>query len=221
VAAAAVEAGLPAPRPGREIDLSSLHIGGLLPDPNDPAHVEAERAGLFLIPQSTKDGKRRGVREHLLDAVARLGDRLTVQTGALAERILLDRGDEGLRASGVVFRYGRHLYRASPRYGPDTPCTRHRVKAAREVVLASGAFNSPQLLMLSGIGPATELTRHGLPVRLDLSTVGTTLQDRYEYQTASGHVASSDVRRDDGGHPCRGVARSGCRPGRRTPTGTT
>jgi choline dehydrogenase len=195
VAAAAVEAGLPAPRPGREIDLSSLRVGGLLPDPNDPAHVEAERAGLFLIPQSTKDGKRRGVREHVLDAVARLGDRLTVQTDALAEQILLDRGDQGLRASGVVFRYGRQLYRASPRYRPDTPWARYRVKVGREVVLAGGAFNSPQLLMLSGIGPAADLARHGLPVHLDLSTVGTTLQDRYEMSVVSRFPHRFDVTR--------------------------
>jgi choline dehydrogenase len=185
VAAAAIEAGVPVPRPGHEVDLNSLRIAGLLPDPNDPAHVESARDGLFLVPQSTKDGRRQGVREYVLDALARLGDRLVVQTDALVERVVFNRTAQGLRASAVAFRHGRHLYRASPRYSADTPWTRHRVKVSREVVLAGGAFNSPQLLMLSGIGPANELRRHGVPVRLDLPAVGTTLQDRYEMSVVS------------------------------------
>jgi choline dehydrogenase len=180
VTAAAIEAGLPTPRPGQEIDLNSMRIGGLLPDPNDPAHLEAERDGLFLIPQSTKDGKRRGVREHVLDALARLGDRLTVQTDALVERLDVMRDPGGVRVTGVSFRHGRHLYRASPQAKAGAPFARHRVRVTREVILAGGAFNSPQLLMLSGIGPAAELRRHDLPVHVDLPAVGTTLQDRYE-----------------------------------------
>jgi len=52
--------------------------------------------------------------------------------------------------------------------------------ASREVILAGGAFNTPQLLMLSGIGPREELERHGIAVRADLPGVGRNLQDRYE-----------------------------------------
>jgi choline dehydrogenase-like flavoprotein len=55
-----------------------------------------------------------------------------------------------------------------------------QVFAAREVILAGGAFNSPQLLMLSGIGPRADLEKHGIAVRVDLSGVGQNLQDRYE-----------------------------------------
>ena len=47
-----------------------------------------------------------------------------------------------------------------------TPGEPRRIIARREVILAGGAFNSPQLLMLSGIGPAAELRRHGIPLRV-------------------------------------------------------
>ncbi len=52
--------------------------------------------------------------------------------------------------------------------------------AAREVILAGGAFNTPQLLMLSGIGGRDGLEKHGIAVRVDLPGVGQNLQDRYE-----------------------------------------
>ena len=54
------------------------------------------------------------------------------------------------------------------------------MRARREVILCGGAFNTPQLLMLSGIGPAGQLRAHGIPVRSDLAGVGSNLQDRYE-----------------------------------------
>ena len=53
-------------------------------------------------------------------------------------------------------------------------------QGAREVILCGGAFNTPQLLMLSGIGPADKLARHGIGMRVDLPGVGQNLQDRYE-----------------------------------------
>ena len=53
-------------------------------------------------------------------------------------------------------------------------------RASKEVILAGGAFNTPQLLMLSGIGPRAELEQHGIPVRVPLDGVGSNLQDRYE-----------------------------------------
>jgi choline dehydrogenase len=108
-------------------------------------------------------------------------DRLVVRTDALVTRVLLD---EHRTATGVEYVPGRSLYRADPRapraeQAPPLPPA-VQVRAAREVVLAAGAFNTPQLLMLSGIGPADELRRHGIPVRVDLPGVGRSLQDRYE-----------------------------------------
>jgi choline dehydrogenase len=194
VAAAAVESGLPFPRPGQEVDLNTMNIGGLLPDPNDPAHVRGQREGLFLIPQSTKDGQRRGVRERLLESLPQLNGRLTIQTDALVERIVLDTDQSGQqRATAVAFRHGRHLYQASPRFRADTPWRQHAVRVRREVIVAGGTFNSPQVLMLSGIGPAPELHRHGITPRVELPAVGTNLQDRYEMTVVDRFGAPFDV----------------------------
>jgi choline dehydrogenase len=56
----------------------------------------------------------------------------------------------------------------------------HRVGANREVILSASTFNSPKLLMLSGIGPADQLREHGIDVVLDLPGVGQNLQDHLE-----------------------------------------
>ncbi|MBN8890976.1 MAG: GMC family oxidoreductase N-terminal domain-containing protein, partial [Rhodospirillales bacterium] len=63
--------------------------------------------------------------------------------------------------------------------------TEHLARARREVILAGGPINSPQLLKLSGIGPADALAAHGIPVRADLPNVGRNLQDRYEIGVVS------------------------------------
>jgi len=83
---------------------------------------------------------------------------VTVETGALATRVLLD----GTRAVGVEYaRDGRTV----------------AARAEREVILAGGVFNSPHLLMLSGIGPADHLREHGIRPVADLPGVGRNLQD--------------------------------------------
>jgi choline dehydrogenase len=56
----------------------------------------------------------------------------------------------------------------------------HRVDPAREVILAAGAFSTPQLMMLSGLGPADQLRKHGIGVAVDLPGVGENLQDHHE-----------------------------------------
>ena len=132
--------------------------------------------GVCYTPLSTSGHRRMGSRERVLDVMARHPDRLHVELDALATRVLFD---DQQRATGVEYRKGRRLYRAHPDPAADDGQLR-QVRAWREVVLCGGAFNTPQLLMLSGIGPAAELQGHGIEVRVDLPGVGRNLQDRYE-----------------------------------------
>jgi len=146
-------------------------------DPND-WRVRGIPEGLWQIPIAVRKGKRNGTRERIRDVARRHPDRLEVRTGALVTRVLLDGPDN--TATGVEYVLQPHAYRADPVAVPDESPPPVRALARREVVLAAGAFNTPQLLKLSGIGPSDELRRHGIPVRLDLPGVGENLQDRYE-----------------------------------------
>jgi choline dehydrogenase-like flavoprotein len=145
-------------------------------DPNDWRLASAAATGIRYLPLATRDHRRFGARERVLDVARRFPERLRVETDALATRLLLD-GEA--RAVGVEYSKGRRLYRAHKHPSPDAGEPRE-ARASREVILAGGAFNTPQLLMLSGIGPRAELERHGIPVRVDLAGVGQNLQDRYE-----------------------------------------
>ena len=145
-------------------------------DPNDWRVVSDAAIGLRYAPLTTRNHQRVGTRERLRDVARRHPERLKIQLHALATRVLFD---ESNRAIGVEYQSGERLYGAHPR--PSTaPGKVRQVFAAREVILAGGAFNTPQLLMLSGIGPQAQLESHGIGVRADLSGVGQNLQDRYE-----------------------------------------
>jgi choline dehydrogenase len=87
---------------------------------------------------------------------------LAVRTHSLATRLLF----EGRRAVGVAYRRGNE---------------EHIARARREVIVSAGPIQSPKLLMLSGVGPAQELSRHGIAVIHDLPGVGENLQDHLEF----------------------------------------
>ena len=127
-------------------------------DPNDRRLLRRNADGLCFTPLSTDRHQRVGTRERLLDVAARHPDRLRIELNALATRVLFDADN---RAIGVEYLKGDRLYRAHPR-ASDDPGERRVVHAGREVILAGGAFNTPQLLMLSGIGPREALERHGI-----------------------------------------------------------
>jgi choline dehydrogenase len=145
-------------------------------DPNDWRVLHGDAIGLRYTPLTTENHRRVGVRERLLAVQKKHPGRLKIQLHALATRILFDAGG---RAIGVEYLSGERLYRAHA--SVNTAAGRVRqVFASREVILAGGAFNTPQLLMLSGIGPRATLAQHGIPLRVDLPGVGRNLQDRYE-----------------------------------------
>ncbi|MCA9470490.1 MAG: GMC family oxidoreductase N-terminal domain-containing protein [Nitrospirales bacterium] len=153
-------------------------------DPNDWRWRQAGKSpeGLVFTPLSVNEGKRVGTREYIRTVQQACPNNLTVKTGALVARVLFEEDADGRkRATGVEYLEGPHLYRADPRVNP-TPNAgiRTTVQCTREVILSGGAFNTPQMLMLSGIGPKSELAKHGIDVQVDLPGVGRNLQDRYE-----------------------------------------
>ena len=138
----------------------------------------ADQEGIGVYQVTQKAGERwSAARAYLQPALGR--PNLTVLTGAHAQRVLF----EGRRAVGVEYRRGGRF---------------KRVRAAAEVLLTAGAFQSPQLLLLSGIGPGAELRRHGIGVVQDLPGVGRNLQDHLDYtlihRTGSGEVVAGSPR---------------------------
>lgn len=122
---------------------------------------QQQGVGFYQVTQ--RDGARCSAAVAYL-APAKPRPNLHIRTGALARRILIENG----RAVGVA--YGQD--------GRDI-----QVRAEREVLLSGGAINSPQLLMLSGIGPAAELREHGIAVAVDAPGVGANLQDHLDICT--------------------------------------
>ncbi|WP_296680035.1 GMC family oxidoreductase [Novosphingobium sp.] len=137
-----------------------------LPENGDFNGARQDGFGLYQVTQ--KGGERWSA------ARAYLSPRpnLAVRTGVLVERIVIEQG----RAVGVAIRQGDK---------------RAVLRASGGVVLSAGAFGSPQVLMLSGIGPAAHLTQHGIPVAQDRAAVGADLQDHIDY-VASWQTASKD-----------------------------
>lgn len=117
--------------------------------------------GFGLTDLTTHRGRRgSSARRYLRPALKR--SNLTLIANASVHRVLIESG----RAVGVEYEQGGALRTAS---------------AAREVILAAGAYHSPKLLMLSGVGPADDLAALGIPCVLDLPGVGRNLQDHYGY----------------------------------------
>lgn len=115
-----------------------------------------------LFQTTTKEGKRSSTYDAFL-APAMERENLTVVTHALARRVVIDIEGPAPRATGVEYL--------------DQDGEVQVVGASREVVLSGGAYGSPQLLMLSGIGPADHLAEHGIDTVVDLPDVGRHLKD--------------------------------------------
>ena len=159
-------------------------------DPNDWRFDTRNSEGLFVTPLATNGGHRRGTRDYLREVEHKCPDRLVIRTNALARQVLFDSDN---RATGVAYSTGASLYAADPRSAAAGNGVEAAAFARREVILSAGAFNSPQLLMLSGIGPKAVLDRAGIPVRVDLAGVGRNLQDRYEVGVVSRMKADFEL----------------------------
>lgn len=117
----------------------------------------ADNEGVGVVPVSQRGGRRFSVANGYLRPAMRRPN-LTVVTGCRVTRVLLERG----AAVGVAYVVD----------GGE-----EEAQAGREVILAAGAINTPQLLLLSGVGPREELERHGIDVVLDAPGVGRNLLD--------------------------------------------
>ena len=121
-----------------------------------------EHEGLGIYQLTQKNGERcSAARAYLHPHMGKRGN-LRVETGAHATRILF----EGKRAVGVEYRQGKEV---------------KQIRARREVIVASGAFQSPQLLQLSGVGDGADLVKHGIQSVHHLPGVGANLQDHPDF----------------------------------------
>ena len=148
-----------------------------LPRNDDINGAEQEGAGYYQL--TVKNGQRCSAAVAYLHPVMGRAN-LRVETHALAERVVFDGG----KAVGVEYLQGGE----------------HRVvRANREVILAGGAINSPQILQLSGVGPAALLAQHGISVVADSPGVGENLQDHYvvamNYRLKAGTVSVNELTR--------------------------
>ncbi|WP_373472684.1 choline dehydrogenase [Sphingorhabdus lacus] len=120
-----------------------------------------QQEGFGRMDMTVRDGARcSAAKAYLRPAMKR--PNLTVVTHAMAEQIVM----EGRKAVGIRYQRAGQA---------------HVAYASREVILSGGPINSPQLLMLSGIGPAAELRRHGIEIVADRLGVGANLQDHLEF----------------------------------------
>jgi choline dehydrogenase len=187
--------------------------------------------GLFDLPLTmNKRGRRNGARTFVVaTANAKNPDGskkypLYVKTHSFVTKIVFDEnyGNKTTpKAIGVEYVEGESLYKADPRAAKtsSTPSDSKRILASREIIVAGGAFNTPQILKLSGIGPKEELEKFNIPVLVDLPGVGTNLQDNYEYSivqrssqivslfangTVNGHDIYLDQWENNGSGPYKG-----------------
>jgi choline dehydrogenase-like flavoprotein len=155
-----------------------LHVSGLRTDnPVREIYLQAAREAQFRIREdfnaddqeglgsyqvTQMNGERWSAARGYIHPFMNTRPNLRVETNAHATRILF----EGKRAVGVEYRQGKEI---------------RQIRARREVILSSGAFQSPQLLMLSGVGDSAKLSRHGIATTHHLPGVGQNLQDHPDF----------------------------------------
>lgn len=149
---------LRSPSPINKAFLQAAALNGI---PNNPDYNGANQAGSFMYQVTHKNGERcSAAKGYVTPNLSRTN--LTVRTNTTTAKIVF----EGKRAVGVCVYEGGQL---------------KTLRSNREVIVSAGAFGSPQLLMLSGVGPVAELQRHGITVVHALPGVGQNLQDHIDH----------------------------------------
>jgi choline dehydrogenase len=152
--------------------------------PTNPDFNGASQEGAGFFQTTTLRGRRASTAySYLRPAKGR--SNLYVETAALAQRILF----EGRRARAVEYRQGGALRTA---------------RARKEILVSGGAYNSPQLLQLSGVGPAELLKQHGIDIVLDAPGVGNDLQDHLQVRLVT-RCSQPVTLNDIVNHPVRRV----------------
>jgi len=152
--------------------------------PTNPDFNGASQEGAGFFQTTTRRGRRASTAFSYLRP-AKNRSNLRIETSALAQRIIF----EGRRARAVEYRQDGNLRTA---------------RARKEILVSGGAYNSPQLLQLSGIGPAELLKQHGIEVVLDASGVGNDLQDHMQVRLIT-RCAQRVTLNDVVNHPVRRV----------------
>jgi choline dehydrogenase-like flavoprotein len=130
---------------------------------------DEEQEGLGIYQVTQKNGERRSAARAYIPPFMTTRDNLKVETSAHATRILF----EGKRAVGVEYRRGKEL---------------RQLRARREVILASGVFHTPHLLMLSGVGDSAAMANHGIATTHHLPVVGQYRRERRGPMTSNAAV---------------------------------
>ncbi len=162
-----------------EVYLRAAEAAGI-PRTNDFNGEKQEGVGYFQLNQ--KEGKRWSAAAAFLSKDIQIRPNLEIRTGATVKRVLFHQQ----RAVGVEYLDKRGVVQ--------------QVAAVQEVILAAGAFNSPAILELSGIGQTEVLGVHGIEVKKELRGVGENLQDHYHVQVQHGVKGSATIG-DDGKFP--------------------
>jgi len=152
--------------------------------PANPDFNGATQEGAGFFQTTTRRGRRASAAFSYLRPVKNRSN-LRIETEALVQRILF----EGRRALGVEYKQQGRLRTA---------------RARKEIVIASGAYNSPQLLQLSGVGPAELLSKHGIGIVLDAPGVGNDLQDHMQVRLVT-RCAKRVTLNDIVNHPLRRI----------------
>jgi choline dehydrogenase len=152
--------------------------------PTNPDFNGATQEGAGFFQTTTRRGRRASTAFSYLRPARGRGN-LHVETDALAQRILF----EGRRARAVEYRQGSSVRTA---------------RARKEILVSGGAYNSPQLLQLSGVGPAELLKQHGIDIVLDAPGVGNDLQDHMQVRLVM-RCAQRVTLNDIVNHPVRRV----------------